>query len=180
LAAQDVIGLESPVAAVACGYDHTCAIAGSSRTLFCWGRNDEGQLGEGSTTDAATPKSVKSGLSNLAISGATLIAAGERHSCAVIGTSGLYCWGYNKLGSVGNGANIDVKVPTEVVGLGPVSLFALGGATTCAGNSSAVYCWGWNAAGQVGDGTFTSPILTPFDTMGPSSEIIVYAVGSVR
>jgi alpha-tubulin suppressor-like RCC1 family protein len=160
-----VKGLETTAVAVSCGDFHACALISTGR-VFCWGLNAHGQLGDDSLESQSLPKAVAN-LWNI-----TAIALGSWHSCALSSRPDavLYCWGYNKFGSVGNGANSDVKVPVKVPGMANVSTFALGGATTCASNSSGLYCWGWNAAGQVGDGSYENrafPSAVHASGMGP-------------
>jgi alpha-tubulin suppressor-like RCC1 family protein/serine/threonine protein kinase len=149
-----VAGLHSSVVAIACGDYHACAL-NTSGALLCWGRNGNGQLGDGSVTSKASPTHVPN------LPPITAIGLGSLHSCALgaAPSSILYCWGHNTLGSLGNGGSVDVNVPTQVIGMGHVQVFALGKLTTCAANSSGLYCWGWNKAGQVGDGTLSNRAL---------------------
>lgn len=86
--------------------------------------------------------------------GASAVAAGRGHSCAVKGSK-LYCWGANtKLQAVPTSKSLIIETPTEVVGLSAVVDVALGDDHTCARTASgALWCWGGNNMGQIGDGT---------------------------
>ncbi|MCH7781217.1 MAG: hypothetical protein IH848_10245, partial [Acidobacteria bacterium] len=148
----NVSGLESGVAAVAGGHNHTCALT-TAGGVKCWGDNSYGQLGDGTTTDRTTPVNVF-GLG----SGVTAIAAGGFHTCALKAGGSLVCWGRNVYGQVGDGASGEPNfrtTPTAVVGMGSgVAAVATGTFHTCARTTGgAVKCWGWNFYGQIGDGT---------------------------
>jgi alpha-tubulin suppressor-like RCC1 family protein len=84
-------------AAVAAGVWHTCALKGGQ--VYCWGRNNYGQLGDGTTTQRTTPTLVANGA--MGNSGVTAVAAGFYHTCA-IKSGALYCWGRNAEGQLGN------------------------------------------------------------------------------
>jgi alpha-tubulin suppressor-like RCC1 family protein len=164
-----VLGLQANVTAISCGDFHNCAL-NSSGNVLCWGYNAQGQLGDGSTTNRASPVPV------LNLPPIKSIQLGIVSSCALASsTMHLYCWGSNNNGQIGNGVvggEEHVKSPVQVIGMGSVLLFALGGTTTCASNLSGVFCWGANQAGQVGDGTSTQtpkalPTAVKPSHMGP-------------
>lgn len=111
LAPVNVDGLNSGVVAIAAGYFHTCAIT-TAGGIKCWGQNNEGQLGDNSTTDRLTPVDV-SGLNN----GVATIAAGYLHTCAITTAGGVKCWGGNVVGQLGDNSSNQHSTPVDVAGL---------------------------------------------------------------
>jgi alpha-tubulin suppressor-like RCC1 family protein len=129
------------------GQGHTCALADSG-ALQCWGRNRQGQLGDGTTTDRLAPVPVAG------LPPALAVSAGGYHTCALTTTHAVYCWGYNQWGELGDGTTVDRPVPGPVMGLaGNVTALEAGGRTTCVlAGAGRVKCWGSNELGQVGIG----------------------------
>ncbi|NOT09429.1 MAG: hypothetical protein HOP28_14635 [Gemmatimonadales bacterium] len=101
------IGGFGAAAAVSAGQKHTCAIL-SDGTAYCWGLNDKGQLGDGTTTNRSAPTLVAGGLLFAAIS------AGDGHSCGVTTTNIAYCWGDNQFGQLGDGSQTNRLIPMRV------------------------------------------------------------------
>ncbi len=143
-----VDSLQSGVSHISASKDHTCALLFANGTLKCWGANEYGQLGDGSTTDRFEPVDVFS-----VTSGATAIAAGYYHSCAVI-DGAAKCWGFNRTGRLGDGSRANSLVPVDVIGLPTdAQLVAAGGTQSCTWHGGDAFaCWGNNLRGQVGNG----------------------------
>lgn len=124
---------------VAAGTGHSCARIGDAGGVWCWGRNDQGQLGDGRTM-AQTAPAVVIGTSALDL---VEIAAGGDHTCALGRNGRVHCWGANTAGERG--------VVTELVDAVGI---AAGARHTCALRASgSVVCWGSNQYGQLGDTT---------------------------
>ncbi len=172
LTAVDVVGLGSGVAAVSTGRGHSCALTLAGAVL-CWGRNNFGQLGDGTTSQRLTPTPV-SGLS----SGVQAIALGDAHSCAITGSGAAACWGHNFLGQLGNGSSEDRSVPGLVSGLtSGVQAISAGHSHSCAiASNGGARCWGYNLGGQLGDGTNVTR-FTPVHVSGLSSGVLAIQTG---
>jgi alpha-tubulin suppressor-like RCC1 family protein len=144
-----VSGVTGDGVAVQSSYGTSCAIIDDG-TVNCWGFGGTGELGDGmkSTTNAPVVTS------NLA--GATSLAVGLRHACAVAST-GVSCWGDNLAGDVGDGSGVEQDSPVAVPALAGKNVVALaaGGGTCALSMTGAVFCWGANGSGQIGDGTTT-------------------------
>ncbi len=137
----DVPALGTNAVALTAGASHTCALLRGG-AVKCWGGNEEGQLGNDSTTGSRVPVDVPLV--------ATSISSGvfARHTCAST-AAGISCWGSNRRGQLGNGTTDKSLVPNGVAGLGPGAI-AVGVSHTCALTREGVFCWGDNRAGELG------------------------------
>jgi alpha-tubulin suppressor-like RCC1 family protein len=144
------------VEAVVAGGGHTCAVESRAQTQMgvrCWGLNDQGQLGDGTTDNRQAPVSVP-GLSMVADA-----SLGAFHTCAVTFDDGAWCWGSNLSGELGDGTHTGRSSPVRVTGVeddsSPISI-EVGAQHSCTAELNGwAYSWGYNHYGQVGDGTAT-------------------------
>jgi alpha-tubulin suppressor-like RCC1 family protein len=135
---------------VGAGDFHTCAIRGGGQ-MWCWGGSVNGQLGIGPTLlgGIADPSGPLEG------GPYAIVAGGEAHTCAIDVEGGLWCWGRNELGQIGNGTTEQITTPLAIALPGSVRLrsLALGRNHSCVVRTDAtLWCWGLNADGQVGIG----------------------------
>lgn len=157
LAPVKVSGL-SRVKAVAAGGNHSLALTNYS-SVWSWGNNFAGQLGNNTTISQSKPVQVTDG--SAILGNVRQIAAGGSHSLALKYDGTVWAWGYNEYGQLGQGASITTTspLPLPVAGLGPVKLIAAGGAFSVAVDTSdKVWVWGYNGFGQLG----LNPAATPF------------------
>jgi alpha-tubulin suppressor-like RCC1 family protein len=146
---------------LAAGNSSTCALDASG-AAYCWGDNDVGELGDGTTASSTVPVTVDlPGKTLTSITGAVI----GRTFCALDNSGAAYCWGS------GNSENSDVPVPADTDGAlagKTLTQISTSGYHTCALDSTgAAYCWGANYDGQLGDGTRASSDLpVAVDTTG--------------
>ncbi len=144
----------SGIKSVAAGGSHTIALK-EDGTVWAWGYNHYGQLGDGTTTDRTTPVRV-SGLS-----GIKSVAAGESHTIALKEDGTVWVWGYNHYGQLGDGTNVDRATPVQISSLSRIKAIAAGGSHTIAlKEDRTVWTWGYNYSGQLGDGTTALYVYT--------------------
>jgi alpha-tubulin suppressor-like RCC1 family protein len=163
----------SGVRAIVAGIAHTCALLGGG-AVRCWGQNSDGQVGDGSNTDRATPVDVVGldGTTTVAIA----LAAGSRHTCALVSDGSVRCWGNNFAGQLGDGTGERRSMPVRPELLGASSIAAGGGHSCAVLSSGGVRCWGSNFKGQLGDGT-TTDRPTPTMVGGLSGVTAIVAGG---
>jgi len=150
------------VASMAAGGKFVCAMQTNGKVM-CWGKNDQGQLGNAATVDSAIPVTV-SGLGT-----AISIDTGYAHACAVLTNGAVQCWGDNDSGQLGNGANMDSLTPVTVFGITNAIAVAAGNFHSCALLATGtVYCWG--SIGALGNGS-TASSSTPVPVSGINTAI---------
>ena len=149
------------------GGQHTCGITDAG-TVYCWGANSEGQLGDNSTTNRQSPTQVSVGAFAF-----TDVAAGSANSCARTLDGSMYCWGANYHGQGGSGSNVgQLLTPMLVAGS---HVFAklparLGAEHACALDvSGTTWCWGRDVEAQLGRGAsvWGIPGASPSDANSP-------------
>ncbi len=131
---------------VAGGGYHTCGIRSQAgvNQLWCWGTNNFGQLGDGTTTQRLEPTLVGTDTDWIAVSG------NETQTCALKYDHSLYCWGG---GYIGDGASDGSTTPVQIGSATDWQMISLGGAHACGLRGGELWCWGSNNYGQLGDGT---------------------------
>lgn len=180
---------------IAAGWLHHCAVL-KNGDIYCWGRNLDGELGDGTMVSKSVPTKVKglpgpaaqvdggSGVGTLSKTCAALVtgdvwcwgegnsmpakvntlsnikevSVGLGHMCALSKSGALHCWGRNDSGQVGNGTDLYVANPYQV--LNGVSRVSAGVSHTCGSTTNdALYCWGRNFTGQLGIGSMSNKLL---------------------
>jgi alpha-tubulin suppressor-like RCC1 family protein len=137
---------KNPLVAVSAGNEHACARRGDG-TVSCWGRNDDGQLGDGTHTPRSSDVVVAT------LPAAVSVAAGQRHTCAAVGSGEVYCWGADDAGQLGDGGGHPSATPAPVSGISNAVGVAAGEAFSCAVLADGTArCWGDDTSGQLGDG----------------------------
>ncbi len=154
---------------LAAGYNHNCAVLPKG-TVYCWGENTLGQLGDGTSTSSSTPVNV-AGLSNI-----TSVAAGFDHTCALLASGTVKCWGSNVYGQLGDNGTVSTSgTPVDVVNLtGGVAISADGNTTCVVKNDGTIACWGENGIGQLGNGdNVDSPIPVAVSNISDAIKVSV-------
>lgn len=156
------VGGLSGIAAIAAGDMHSLAVA-SDGTLWAWGNNYDGELGDGTTNYANTPRKV-AGLPPIKAA-----AAGTFFSLALDTSGNVWAWGLNQKGQLGNGSTTNSSVPIQVPGLSGVVAIAAGSDyawfAAALKADGTVWAWGANDGGQLGDGS-TTDSATPVQVTG--------------
>lgn len=150
------------------GSSHTCVLL-KSGALQCWGRNNEGELGNGTTTTqcSITPVNVSG------ITTATQLGSGGNFNCVVLASGAVQCWGQNDHGQLGNGTTTNSSTPVGVQGIGGTAIeVELGIQHACARlTNGSVKCWGRNHVGELGNGTTVDSHTAVTANIGSVSQI---------
>jgi alpha-tubulin suppressor-like RCC1 family protein len=137
------------------GSEHTCGLLAGG-AAYCWGYNDYGNLGNGSSTGSATPLpgAVLGGLSF------TSLFPGYWATCGFATSGSLYCWGQNATGLFGDGTGTNSLTPVPAASGLTLTVIGQSDQHICGlALSGAAFCWGWNHYGQLGNGSTTNSSL---------------------
>lgn len=157
---------------------HSCGVTADG-AAWCWGNNQFGQLGDGTTTDRHEPTRVSGGIAfaqivtgsgfagvSSAVPPAARTQGGVAHTCALTAAGGAFCWGWNGNGQVGDGSVTDRHAPAAVSGGLAFDVIGAAGSYTCGMRGNGAWCWGSNVVGQLGNGT-TVPAPAPVKVGAP-------------
>ena len=142
---------------ISTGHYHTCAVASDDK-IYCWGENNNGELGNGSTVDSRVPVAVNmTGV----LAGKTIkqMSVGTYNTCVIASDDKVYCWGSNAYGQVGNNSLTDSTVPVAVNATGvlagkTIKQISVGHHRACViASDDKMYCWGNNMGGALGNGS---------------------------
>ena len=142
-----------------CGYRHTAAVKNDG-TLWCWGSNTNGILGDNTTVARSSPVQTITVGTNW-----KQVACGYRHTAAVKNDGTLWCWGLNTEGRLGDNTTVTKSSPVQTITVGTNWKQVACGAihTAAVKNDGTLWCWGSNANGRLGDNTAvskSSPVQT--------------------
>ncbi|MFN8444230.1 MAG: hypothetical protein U0175_25835 [Caldilineaceae bacterium] len=168
-----VISLTEKILKIANSGNHTCALT-EQGVVKCWGDNQLGELGDGTTTNSLFPVTVVN-LTEEVID----IASGQVHSCVVLKSGGVKCWGGSYQGQVGGNSYPFRTTPIDVPDLASgVQSVVGGGYHTCALTTiGTVKCWGGGNQGQLGNGSSGDSTI-PVTVTGITSTVIAISAGS--
>ena len=142
--------------AISAGWSHTCGVASTGR-VYCWGADEEGQLGNDSVFKSASSMNPIP----VPVNGTTrfsMVSAGSsRQTCALAAGGAAWCWGANDAAQLGDGTTVDRDVPVAVAGGVVYADVSSRGAYACATTSDgSAACWGANDVGQLGAASHAS------------------------
>jgi len=151
------------IVAISTGYNHSLALK-SDGTVWSWGDNEYGKLGDGTAVDKTTPVQVKGGESGEEfLTNIVAISAGDDHSLALKVDGTVWAWGNDGNGQLGDGTTVDKTTPVQVKGgeteeeplvnIAAISSSAISNASFAIKSDGKIYGWGENGKGELGDGT---------------------------
>lgn len=148
------IGTATDWVTIAAGKSHALAI-NKTGLLYAWGRNFNGQLGDGTNIDRLVPTKIGTATNWFKVAG------GDTHSLATRTDGSLYAWGGNSLGQVGNAGVIDQNAPVKIGGTTWVLVAAGANHSTAIRADATLWAWGSNSSGQVGTAASTATVTVP-------------------
>jgi len=162
-------GYLTNIVAISAGEGHNLALK-IDGTVWTWGWNGVGQLGNGTFTDAHTPVQVI-GLSNV------VAISGRAYHCLALKSNGtVWAWGMNTSGQLGNGTTITTNVPVQVIGFtNPAAISAGYTVSVALMSNGTVRVWGTGIHGEMGQGNFGDYSYTPIQVLGLSNVLSVSA-----
>ena len=160
------VALPGVATQVSAGSWHTCALL-EDETAWCWGHNDDGNLGDGTTDGPRLPVQVE------ALPPVREVIAGGRHACAISTDDELWCWGDGTDGALGNRSVASSLTPVRAQVGSPIAeataslSFNFWPHHSCARTMAGrVLCWGSNDRGQLGNGSVGGYTSSPFPVLG--------------
>lgn len=144
------------VVSLTAGAKHACAVL-EDGSVQCWGNNEAGQLGDGTTTNSRMPALA------VGLPPSAEVRAGIGHTCARLRNNTVACWGSNASNQLANGTTKSSAKAQPIPGLHGVVELAVGGDSACVRMAEGeVRCWGANDSGQLGDGSVVAhPVPMP-------------------
>lgn len=164
---------ENIFTSISVGKSYACGLILSGKA-YCWGWNENGQLGNKSTTNSNIPIAMAVPKSESLLSFSNL-STGVRHACGITLSRKAYCWGWNKYGQLGNKSVIDSTIPIAVadsVSEGDLTFLSISAGdyhTYGIVSSGKIYCWGRNEDGQLGNGRLINSSI-PVLVVAPQHE----------
>lgn len=150
-------GYITSISVIRAGYHHTVALM-SNGTVWTWGRNSYGQLGDNTSTNRSTPVQVRDTAGTGYLTGISAIAAGSDHTLALDSSGNLWIWGKNDYGQLGDNSTINRDTPWQV--LTDVSAIAGGHYhSVVVKTNGSIWAWGYNGHGQFGNDSTTDSLI---------------------
>jgi alpha-tubulin suppressor-like RCC1 family protein len=140
---------------VSTGFGHTCVLD-QTGDVYCWGNNEVGQIGIGSTQSPIAEARKLSQFTN-----ARMVSAGGAHNCVIDRNQDLYCWGQNGNGKIGSGNQEQANSPLKVSDISQVSYVHASRLATCAISKGEVFCFGSNQVAELQTESKEAFVLTP-------------------